>query len=290
MTEDEALRHLRNVFADKNPDLNRLGRDTAQRYLGQASARGRGYDESIAGGLALTFVSLIRDRMKNALEETKRIFSMPGVPVDDSTKAGVKTILSDLQNQLVELAQRTLDGLAELRRTMPKRRPIVSEAEIESLATAWPSEIDLLFHAANVSDERQIILRAGEHLTANLVLRRIFQSAQSSIDVCDPYIGVRLFALLSDKQPQVSVRILSGDVKPSDRQTAADFKKEHGGLELREQRSGMHDRFIIIDRSIAYVAGHSLKDVGSKDTTLTDAPDPKSVIDLFEDRWNAAQS
>jgi len=28
----------------------------------------------------------------------------------------------------------------------------------------------------------------------------------------------------------------------------------------------------------------------NKDTALTDAPDPKSVIDLFEDRWNAAQS
>jgi hypothetical protein len=86
-----------------------------------------------------------------------------------------------------------------------------------------------------------------------------------------------------------NARILSADVKPSDRQTAADFKKEHGGLELRERRSGMNDRFII-DRSIAYVPGHSLKDDGSKDTTLTDASDPKSVIDLFEDRWNATQS
>ena len=73
-------------------------------------------------------------------------------------------------------------------------------------------------------------------------------------------------------------------------QTAADFKKEPGGLEPRERRSRMHDRFIIIDCSIAYVAGHSLKDVGSKDTTLTDAPDPKSVSDLFKDRCNATQS
>jgi hypothetical protein len=290
MTEDEALRHLRNVLAEKNPDLNRLARDTAQRYLSEASARGRVYDGSIAGGLARTFVSLIRDRMKNALEETKRIFSMPGVPVDDSTKAGVKTILSDLQNQLVGLAQRSLDGLAELHPTTPKPTPLASEAEIESLAAAWPSEIDLLFHAANVSDERQIILRAGEYLKANLVLRQIFQSAQSSIDVCDPFIGLRLFALLSDRQPQVSVRILSANVKQADRQTAADFKKEYGGLELREQKSGMHDRFIIVDHSRAYVVGHSLKDVGSKDTTLTDAPDPKSVIDLFEERWNAALS
>ena len=122
------------------------------------------------------------------------------------------------------------------------------------------------------------------------MLRQIFQSAQSSIDVYDPYIGVRFFALLSDKRPQVSVRILSANVKPADRQTAMDFKKDYGGLELREQKSGMHDRFIIIDRTTAYMVGHSMKDLGSRDTAVTEAPDPKSVIDLFEERWNAAQS
>ena len=148
MTEDEALRNLRNVLGDKNRDLDRLGRDTAQRYLAEASARGRVYDQSIASGLARTFVSLIRDRMKTAVEETKRIFSMPGMPVDDSTKAGVKTILSDLQNQLVELAQRSLDGLAKRNPTTPKPGQIASEAAIKSLATAWPSEIDLLFSEA----------------------------------------------------------------------------------------------------------------------------------------------
>ena len=85
-----------------------------------------------------------------------------------------------------------------------------------------------LVHAANVSDECQIILRAGERLKANLVLRQIFQSAQSSIDVCDPYIEVRFFALLNDKQPQVSVRILSADVNPSDRTDGSGFQEGAG--------------------------------------------------------------
>jgi len=79
-------------------------------------------------------------------------------PVDDSTKAGVKTILSDLQNQLVELAQASLDRLAEMHPATPKPGPLASEAEIESLATAWPSEIDLLFveakHAPQQSEGR----------------------------------------------------------------------------------------------------------------------------------------
>jgi len=227
MTEDEALAHLRNVLAEKNPNLNRLVRATEQRFLAEAAARGRVYDGSIAGGLACTFVSLIRNTVKNALEETKRIFSMPGMPVDDSTKVGVKAILSELQNQLIGLAQGSLNRLAANHLTTPKPRPLASE--IESLEGASSSEIDLLFHAANASEERQTILRAGEFLNANLVLKRIFESAQSSIDIGDPYLGDRLFALLSAKQPHVSIRILSANIKQVDRQTAADFKRSTAG-------------------------------------------------------------
>ncbi len=162
MTKDEALRHLRNVLAEKTPDLKAPVRATEQRHLGEAASRGRVYDGSIAGSLANKFVSLIRDRMKIALGETRRIFLVPGMPVDDSTKAGVKTILSDLQNQLVELAQASLDRLAEMHPATPKPTPVASQAEIESLATAWPSEIDLLFVEAGqrASAERRTRIAA----------------------------------------------------------------------------------------------------------------------------------
>ena len=198
MTEDAAFGHLRNVLAEKNPNLDQLVRVTEQRVLGEAIALGRVYDGSIAGHLASTFLALIRDTVKSALEETKRIFSMPGMPVDDSSKAGVKAILSGLQNELVRLAQRSLDRLAASHPATPQPGPLASE--IEPLAGAFSSEIDLLFHAANATEERQVILRAGETLNANLVLREIFESAQSSIDIGDPYLGSRLFALLTAKQ------------------------------------------------------------------------------------------
>ena len=287
MTEDAALEHLRNVLREKNPNLEGLVHATEQRLLGQATARGRTYDGSIAGHLARTFLELTRDTVNSALEEAKRIFLMPGMPVDDSTKAGVKAILAGLENELVRLAQQSLDRLAANFPATPRPRSLASE--IELLAGALSSEIDLLFHAANASQERQVILRAGETLNANLVLREIFKSAQSSIDIADPYLGSRLFALLTAKQKQVTVRVLSASIKAADLQTAADFKKHYGGLELREQKSGMHDRFIIIDSQRCYAVGHSLKDLGSKDTAVTEAPDPNSVMKLFEQRWSAAQ-
>jgi hypothetical protein len=197
MTENEALKHLRNVLRAKNPDLERLVHSTEQQVLGQATARGRTYDPSIASHLARTFLELTRDTVNSALEEAKRIFLMPGMPVDDSTKAGVKAIFADLENELMRLAQQSLDRLAANFPATPRLRSLASE--IEPVTGALSSEIDLLFHAANVSRERQVVLLAGQTLNANLVLREIFESAQSSIDIADPYLGSRLFALLTAK-------------------------------------------------------------------------------------------
>jgi hypothetical protein len=116
MTEDEALVHLRNVLREKNPNLKRLVHATEQQVLGQFTARGRTYDPSIAGHLARTFLELIRNTMNSALEEAKWIFLMPGMPVDASTKARVKDILSGLENELVQLARQSLDTLVQRNR------------------------------------------------------------------------------------------------------------------------------------------------------------------------------
>jgi hypothetical protein len=46
--------------------------------------------------------------------------------------------------------------------------------------------------------------------------------------------------------------------------------------------------FILHDHSSAFVVGHSLNDLDSKDAALAEAPEPNRIINLFEDRWNAA--
>jgi hypothetical protein len=70
---------------------------------------------------------------------------------------------------------------------------------------------------------------------------------------------------------------------------AQDFNAEYGHLELRLQQAGMHDRFVIIDSLSAYSVGHSLKDLGSKDSVIAEFADPGTLSKLFEDRWAVAE-
>jgi hypothetical protein len=79
----------------------------------------------------------------------------------------------------------------------------------------------------------------------NLALRGVFESAQSSIAIADPYVGPRLFNLLTARHAGVMIRILSNKISPADLQTAQDFNAEYGHLQLRLQKTGMHDRFVI---------------------------------------------
>jgi ribose transport system ATP-binding protein len=52
----------------------------------------------------------------------------------------------------------------------------------------------------------------------------------------------------------------------------------------------LHDRFIIVDNVTAYTLGHSLKDLGSKDSVITCAPDSLPIIELFNKRWQQAKT
>jgi len=44
---------------------------------------------------------------------------------------------------------------------------------------------------------------------------------------------------------------------------------------------------VIIDQSRAFQFGHSLKDLGKKDTHMTKIDDPAPLMKLFETRWQA---
>jgi hypothetical protein len=91
---------------------------------------------------------------------------------------------------------------------------------------------------------QQRLVRSGEFFEGNLILRRIFESARTHIDVIDPYVGARLLALLSVKNDAVHIRIIhnSSRAKPADIQALKDFKRQCSNVEIRALQDDPHDR------------------------------------------------
>src|SRR5439155_6568453 len=93
-----------------------------------------------------------------------------------------------------------------------------------------------------------------------------------------------------DAAVQVPIRILTSMKSTNSFSYYKAFKKSYPLAELRVlQEAKLHDRFIIVDKTAGYHLGHSVKDLGKKDTQISPIANIKPQLDLFEQRWTEAE-
>ena len=137
----------------------------------------------------------------------------------------------------------------------------------------------------------QTLIPAGNEFTGQRLVRLVFAEAKKSLDVLDPYIGPELLDRVDDAGIDVKLRLLTGRKAKLSASYFAAFKKTYGSAELRVlEEDKLHDRFIIVDGITAYHVGHSIKDLGKKDTNVSPVGDIRSLRSLFEQRWAEAKA
>jgi len=130
----------------------------------------------------------------------------------------------------------------------------------------------------------EILIQAGEEFAAQRAIREILSKASSSIDIEDPYIGPDLLDRIDDAGVTLPIRILG--TKWGSPSYCSAFQKKHPKAELRRYSgTELHDRFVFIDGKVAYQFGHSIKDLGKRDTRISKVQDVASALALFEKRW-----
>jgi len=168
---------------------------------------------------------------------------------------------------------------------------------VEKIRPTAFAEIDLFCTKLQDSQRPHLFLKAGEVFAGNRAARGIFTSAKKSLDLVDAYIGPEVFDMLEVTDPAVRIRIIGEQnsqppkkVIPSaaTKQAFHLFNREYGNrVEFRTLTNTLHDRFIIIDGTVALSVGHSIKDLGKKQS-LINAVDPVSAIRDFEQLWRSA--
>ena len=112
-------------------------------------------------------------------------------------------------------------------------------------------------------DDTQGIFFQGQIFDAYAKFQSFISQAQREIVLIDNYVDITVLERLSTKNSGVDVIIYT---LPNTRLTAQDirsFNAQYPTLTVRHTTS-MHDRFLIIDNSILYHLGASLKDLGRK--------------------------
>ena len=119
----------------------------------------------------------------------------------------------------------------------------------------------------------------------------MFGEAERSIEIIDNYIGKRtLDYILAAKDKGIPVRIITSNYEEKGFDEALpDFEKEFGGeFEIKVKQGAFHGRIIIVDGS-AHLLDHSIKDFGSKPSSIVRVEEPAIndlCVGLFESNWN----
>ena len=213
-----------------------------------------------------------------------------------------------------QFPQRVIDlGLLMLRLSGPRPEPLIDALVKKRVLDLSPDRLMVkftdygleLFYASNrsqkewekqpiarisVVDRDQILVKAGETFRANRVLRDILRRPQRELFIIDPYVGPMLFDLLEDANSRVQTRVITS---PRVKDVAIDayraYRAQYNLVEMRIIDDDIHDRYILWDGAQALHIGHSLKDLGTKDTQINLVADAAPQFCMFEERWSGAR-
>ena len=122
---------------------------------------------------------------------------------------------------------------------------------------------DQVFHLIEGEMEKpQRIFFAGQMFDAFSLLSDLVSRAEREIALVDGYVDIHTLNILAKKRENVAVTVYTS----SDRLTQDDvdvFNAQYPHLAIFRTRA-FHDRFLVLDDTIAYHIGASLKDAGKK--------------------------
>lgn len=145
-----------------------------------------------------------------------------------------------------------------------------------------------------------VLIEGGKPRTARLRLGETLQQLKGTIQICDPYYGVKTLDTLDHLPPNARIQFLTARSNEPPRKISGairDFRKERPLAEFRIVASPneIHDRYVLSEGRLL-ILGHGLKDIGGKESFIVElgknlAPDLiRAVRERFDSRWKQATS
>lgn len=138
------------------------------------------------------------------------------------------------------------------------------------------------------------------YTSKRLLLRTILNNLKGELRIVDPYCGMRTLDILSNIKNKVLFLTRLDNLRTKDKNSflrdLKDFNPEHRNTEIRNyQYNDIHDRYIISSKSLI-ILGHSIKDLGNKESFAivlykhTSRNIFEALIENFNRRWKKAST
>lgn len=207
------------------------------------------------------------------------------------TEQGVAMLASVLTSKTaVDVSVQIMDAFVAMRRFMLNNAQIFVELEaikkhlLENDLRQLEND-KKIEHLLSIMDryrleEKQGIFFQGQIFDAYAKFESFIHGAQEEIILIDQYVDLGVLERLAKKRIGVNVTIITNHRTPLTPQDVQHFNAQYPMLTV-QYSSAIHDRFLIIDHTILYHIGASLKDLGKKCFAFEIMDDASRLIPLI---------
>jgi len=202
------------------------------------------------------------------------------------TEQGIAMLAGVLKSQIaIDVSINIIKTFIKMREFIKNNEEIFNRLiKIESKMLEQDKKFDLVFNELQKDKEsefKQKIFFNGQIYDSYSLVINIIKKAKKKILIIDNYIDDSILDMLTKKNRNVKVTILTSENSNISKLDVQKFNKEYPILEIAKSNK-FHDRFIVIDNTEIYHVGASLKDLGKKCFALSKIEDKEYVNKLLE--------
>lgn len=183
------------------------------------------------------------------------------------TEQGVAMLSAVLKSETaVKMSIQIMNAFVEMRHFLQNNSRLFEEiVNIKVHQKQSDRKIDQLFDLMDKYkiEEKQGIFFQGQIFDAYAKFEKFIQSAKKEIILIDGYVDLTVLERLSKKQKNVKVELYTDSKTKLTSLDVQKFNAQYPILKLNFTTK-IHDRFLIIDNTVLYHIGASLKDLGKK--------------------------
>ncbi len=182
------------------------------------------------------------------------------------TEQGIAMLSGLLKNDIaIQVSINIMNAFVEMRKFLAVNGQLFERlTNVEYKLLEHDKKFDKVFdQLQNEENIKQKIFFEGQIYDAYSLIIDIFKKANKKILIIDNYIDDSVLKMLTKKNKNIEVVILTSDKSNIQKIDIQKFNREYPILKVAKTNK-FHDRFIVIDNKEMYHLGASIKDLGKK--------------------------
>jgi len=205
------------------------------------------------------------------------------------TEQGVAMLTGIIRSNIaIEMSIKVMNAFVEMRKFISSNALLLSR--IDNIETrqlidkkASDEKFEKIFNALEQKQETQKekIFYDGQIYDAYSFIIGLIEKAKTEIVLIDNYLDISVLDMLSKKQNNVRVRLITNKKTGLLNTDIQKFNQQYPLLSL-DYSDKIHDRFLLIDQARLFHIGASLKDLGKKMFALSLLQDKALITSLLK--------